>query len=101
MSCVIGHLQAYNKIRMQSVMVNSQWWRKEKRRTSEDILVFAKDAACVSPMGWSEHPSIQFKTECDLPSARTCSNCLYIPTSHWDNYDTCFAVNCSVGFGQV
>ena len=74
--------------------------------TLSDILVFATGAAHVPPMGWSEHPYIEFKTSCDLPSASTCSNRLYIPTTHWEDYDTfkykfVFAVNCAVGFGQV
>ena len=81
----------------------------EKKKMSlalEDILVFATGAAHVPPMGWSEQPRIEFKKEYDLPSASTCSNCLYIPTTNADNYDAfkykfAFAVNCAVGFGQV
>ena len=55
--------------------------------TLSDILVFATGAAHVPPMGWSEQPCIEFKTSCDLPSASTCSNRLYIPTTHWEDYD--------------
>ena len=81
----------------------------EEKRLSlslEDILVFATAAACVPPMGWSEQPRIEFKTDCDLRSSSTCSNCLYIPTLNWGNcdifkYKFVFGVNCAVGFGQV
>ena len=74
--------------------------------TLEDILVFSTGASSIPPLGWSEQPRIEFKTECDLPSASTCSNCLYIPTANWDNYDIfkykfAFGINCAVGFGQV
>ena len=75
-----------------------------------DVHVFTTGAAHIPPMGWSEQPSIAFKTTLDtgsdLPSASTCVNRLFLPTTHWDNYDVfkykfVFAVNCAVGFGQV
>ncbi len=72
-----------------------------------DILVFTTGASEVPPMGFTECPSIAFKESgCDLPSASTCSNVLYMPTIHWNNYDMfkykfVFAITCAVGFGQV
>ena len=81
---------------------------KEKKLplTLEDILTFATGASQVPPTGWLEQPHIEFKNDSDLPSASTYSNCLYIPTTHANNYDSfkykfVFAVNCAVGFGQV
>lgn len=74
----------------------------------EDILIFATGAANIPPMGFVEQPSIVFKEDSgkDLPTASTCSNTLYIPTVHYNDYDKfkykfVLGVTCAVGFGNV
>ena len=75
-----------------------------------DIVVFTTGAAQIPPMGFAARPFIVFKdaaySTSDLPSASTCSNTLYIPTVHYNDYETfrykfVFAVTCAIGFGKV
>ena len=75
-----------------------------------DVLVFVTGAADVPPVEFEENPSIMFKSAVeatsDLPSASTCSNTLYLPMVHCNDYDTfkykfVFALTCAIGFGQV
>ena len=80
---------------------------KELPISLASILVFATGASESPPMGFAERPSIVFQgNEGDLPLASTCSNVLYLPTTHWNDYDAfkykfVFAITCAVGFGQV
>ena len=81
--------------------------KKEVPVSLEDILIFTTGACNVPPMGFEEQPSIQFKKdEGDLPTASTCTNTLYIPTVHINDYEAfkykfVVALTCAVGFGQV
>ena len=81
--------------------------QKELPLALEDILIFSTGAFNVPPMGFEEQPSISFKKAGgDLPTASTCTNTLYIPTVHANNYETCkykfvLALTGAVGFGQV
>ena len=72
-----------------------------------DILVFATGASSLPPMGFDEQPSITFKKEGgEFPTSSTCTNTLYLPTVHSNNYKAfkykfVFALTGAVGFGQV
>lgn len=74
----------------------------------EDILIFATGAAEIPPMGFSEQPTVVFKSKHEvgnvLPSASTCVNRMYLPVH--DTYETfkckfLLGITCAIGFGTV
>ena len=72
-----------------------------------DVLVFTTGASAIPPMGFDNPLSIRFKDETSgLPRSTTCTNTLYIPTKHSNDYEAfkykfVFAFTGAIGFGQV
>lgn len=82
---------------------------KEICVTLADILIFATGAAEIPPIGFTEQPTVNFQPRdgegCLFPRASTCTNVLFLPTSH-ETFETfkyymLSGIAGAVGFGTV